>query len=414
MKFQVNAADLNAALDIVSIVKPRPITPQNGSGFLFVVRGDVCYVYSRDERQVSRAHFPVTNADGEGSFIYPSEFVKGFRFLQDEVLSFEATSEGDVHTVRYTSNSGAESERTSYDPRLMAGCDRDVEAATDERTFPVAILREAISSAKPFLPKPDDQRAEDVYKALQVFDASNEAWSKGDGTMYAADGVQAFYFYCDAFKGKGLSLHGQHLATVTAFLAKCEGDVSIKTGQNMAFASDSKGRLIGWSHHTKLHQKYSYYAFKNDKFVFDVPVRAFVNAVKFMATELDPQRNKIRLNYRAASSDVFFTVVEGNVKAKSFPVPVVTKEGSEAADLSFAVNLYHFLDLLDSAKGDKLELRFMVIPADERRPKEQAMIRTIDEFLLDHDGKVAGGSGVETQPENTYRCRVTRFMPSKD
>lgn len=414
MKFQAKAADLNAALDIVSIVPPRPITPQGGRGYLFVIRGETCFVYSRDSLHVARADFPVTEVDGEGSFIYPADYIEGFRFLQDEVLTFEATSNGDVHTVKYSAGSGAGSERTSYDPKLMASCDKDVEAASNERDFSVAILREAISLAKPFLAKPQDNKAEDQYKAIQVFDESNEAWAKGDGTLFAANATQAFYFYCDAFKGKGLGLHGQHLPFVSSFLGKCESTVTIKTGQNMTFAIDGKGCVLGWAHHTKTHSKYAYYALKNDKLIFDVPVRALVNALKYTKTELDAKRDKIRLTYTAASNELSFSVVEGNSKAKSFPVPVLPKEGSESRDFTFGVNLYHLIDLLEGAKGDRLEMRVMILAADERRPKDQAMLRTIDEFLIDGDGKVIGGSGVETQPENTYRCRVTRFTSSKD
>ena len=413
MRFQAKAADLNAALDIVKIVPPREIV-QGGSGYLFVVRGDTCFVYSRDALRVARADFPVTDVDGEGSFIYPSAYIGGFAFLQDEVLTFEATSNGDVHTVKYTSGSGAGSERTSYDPKLMASCDKDVLNATNERSFSVALLRESLGLANPFLAKPQDNKAEDQYKAIQVFDESNEAWAKGDGTLFAADGTRAFYFYCDAFKSKGLGLHGQHLGFVSSFLAKCEDTVTIKKGQNMTFAIDEKGRVLGWAHHTKTHQKYSYYALKNDKFVFDVPVRALVNALKYVQTELDKNRDKIRLNFTAASNELSFTVVEGNAKAKSFPVPILPKEGSESRDFSCAVNLHYLLSLLEHAKGDRLEMRIMPLPADERRLKEQAMIRTIDEFLLDGEGKIIGGSGVETQPENTYRCRVTRFTSSKD
>lgn len=414
MKFQVKAADLNAALDIVSIVPPRALSPDGGAGYLFVVRGDTCRVYSRDTQRVARADFSVMEADGDGEFIYPSNYVQGFRFLQDEVLSFEATSNGDVHSVKYTSGSGAEAEHTTYDARLMVGCDKDVEAATNERTFPVAILREAISSAKPFLAAEKNNQADDQYKAMQIFDDSNEAWARGDGNLFAADGVQAFYFYSDAFKGKSLGLHIQHLSFVSSFLSKCDGVVTFKTGQNMTFAIDSKGRVLGWAHHTKAPSKYSYYALKNDKYVFDVPVRAMVNSLKYTAAELDEKRDKVRLIYKADTKEFSFTVIEGNTKAKSFPVPVLVKDGSETVDLTYAVNLYRLIDLMNGAKGDRLELRFTVLPADERRPKETAMIRTIDEFLLDNSGKVVGGSGVEKQPENTYRCRVTRFMPSKD
>lgn len=414
MKFTAKAADINSALEIVRIVDPRPITPQGGKGFLFVVRGTTCYVYSRDSLRVARADFPVTDPDGDGSFIYPAAYVNGFSFLQDEVLTFEAKSEGDVHTVSYSALSGASSDRTSYDPKLMASCDKDVEAATDERTYPVAILREAIRYAKPFLAEPQDNKAEDQHKTVQIFDGSDEAWARGNGTLFAANSTVALYFFCDAFKDRPFAVHGEHLSALTAFFAKCDQTVSIKTGKNMTFATDTKGRVLGWTHHSKKYLKFGYYALKNDNYVFDVPVRALVNSLRYTATELDPKRDKIRVNYTAASNELQFTVVEGNAKAKSFPVPIIAKEGSSPEDFSFAANLYHFINLLDGAKGDRIELRVLILKPDERRPKQQAMARTLDEFLLDGDGKVVGGSGVEEQPKDTYRCRVTRFMPSKD
>lgn len=412
MKFQVKAADLNAALDVVSIVPPRPITPQGGKGYLFVVRGETCYVYSRDSLRVARAQFPIEAVEGEGAFIYPADHTQGFRFLQDEVLSFEATSEGDTHVVRYTSRSGASGERTTYDPKLMASCDRDVEAAKQDRTFSVAILREAISQSKAFLAKTDDTKVEEQYKALQIFDSSNDAWAKGDGTLFAATGTVAFYFYCDAFRGNGLGVHGQHLPFVTQFLAKCGSEVTIRTGPNMTFAVDGENRVLGWAHHTKAHAKYSYYALKSDKYVFDVPVRPLLNALKFTKTELDPKRDKIKMAFSKASGDLSFSVVDGNTKAKSFPVPVTSKEGSDESDFAFNVNIDHLVNLLDGAKGDRLEMRLHVLAADERRPRDMAMIRTVDEYLIDKDGKVSGG--LDNPPENAYRCRVTRFMPSKD
>lgn len=414
VKFQVAASDLTAALSVVSILTPRPITPNGKAGYLFVVRDGLCYVYSRDSLRVARAHFPVQEVEGEGSFIYPSEHIKGFQFLQDDVLTFTAVSDGDTHTVKFTGRSGAGSERTSYDPQLMAVCDKDVESAKKERSFPVHVLREAIGVAKPFLSEPQDNKVDEQYKALQIFDDSNESWSKGDGTLYAANGTKALYFYCDAFNGKGLGLHGQHLGPVTSFLAKCAGEVQIKSGQNMTFAVDEKGRVLGWAHHTKTYQKYSYYALKNDTYVFDLPVRAVLSALKYMETELDPKRDKVRLSYLAASNELLFSVVEGDSKSKSFPVPVSPREDAATEDFIFSVNLYNMLDLIQGAKGDKIELRVCILPADERRPRAVAMFRTIDEFLLDADGKVVGGSGVETQPEGSFRCRVTRFSPSKD
>ncbi len=64
--FKVRASDLNAALDVVKIVSPRPFDKQGSAGYLFVIRGEVGYVYSRDAQHVARAEFPLVEVDGEG------------------------------------------------------------------------------------------------------------------------------------------------------------------------------------------------------------------------------------------------------------------------------------------------------------------------------------------------------------
>ena len=64
MKFRVQASDLNEALSIVGIVPPRPVTPQGGSGYLFVVKGEQCFIHSRDALRRVRAEVAITDVDG--------------------------------------------------------------------------------------------------------------------------------------------------------------------------------------------------------------------------------------------------------------------------------------------------------------------------------------------------------------
>lgn len=419
MKFKLDAAALNAALEVVSIVPPRPVTPQGGAGYLFVIRKDRegkdhCYIYSRDMIHVARADFAVRDVEGEGAFIFPSAHVESFKFAEGEI-AFTVTSDGDNHSVTY-SFGGAEATVASFDPRLMAPCDKELESSTTEKDFEVAVLREAINMARPFLAKVNDQRVEEHYKTFQVFDGSIEALAKADGYLFASTGVQAFYFYCEAFKGKGLSVHGQHLPFVTQFLAKADGFLKVKTGPNMTFAIDSRGCVLGWAHHTKTYQKFSYYTLKTDKMVMAVPKGAALNALRYTKTMVDPKRDKIRMTYEQATGQLQFQVIEGNAKAKSFPVPATLKEGSEPRDFTFNVNIDHIIELFNDSKAGDVELRVAIIPVGEGRPKEQLMLRTIDEFWLDRQGKVVAGSGVEEgkEPEGAFRCRVTRFMPGKD
>lgn len=413
IRFKAQAKDLHDALSVVSIVAPRPITPQGGSGFLFVVRGERCYLYSRDALRVARADFAIEPLEGEGAFIYPAENVGLLERAGDGAITFTASSEGETHRVSFLADSGAKDSRSTYDPRLMSTCDKDVEAATDERTFSVGILREALRQARPFLAGDADKRAEDHFKTLQVFDGSNPSWAKGNGTLFAANGVTAFFFQSEAFTDKGLAIHGSHLGSVTSFLGRCSGQVSIRRGANMTFATDERGNVLGWTHHDKTHTRYSYYALSNDQFAFDVPVTATVSALKYMQSGLGTKRDKIKVSFEAADPKFVFSAIEGNSETASFPVPVIPHEGSKAEDMSFFVNINHLIALLADSKGDRTMLRVAVLAKNDKRPKDSAMIRAIDTFLMDKDGKIVPGSE-DSKPEGTFACRVTRFVPSKD
>ncbi len=428
MKITLKLKDLTEALGIVEIVPPRPLTPQGGAGFLFVVRADgKCSIYSRDALHVSRATIPceVQDADETGSFIFPSGFTEGFRFLRDEEITIDATNDGEAFMVSWSTNSGAGADRSSYDPKLMSSCDMDLEAAKDERAFPVGILKEALSLAKPFLAKPNDTRVPEHFKTIQLFDTTKPEWEKGSGNLFAANGIQAFWFYSEAFKDKSFSVHTQHMGHLSSFLAKSTGQVMLRTGENMSFAMDTKGNVFGWAHHTASHGRYSYYALALDKLILALPKNMTSDALRFIRSELGPNEDKIHLvvnEYRDVEvgdkkqrhATMLFKIAETKGKARSFPLTAVVVEGSVERDIAFNVNIERFIELIDNMKGIDVQLRIAVMPADDKRPKESAMFRTIDEFLMDVDGKVVGDVRAETRPEGSFECRVTRYMPSKD
>jgi hypothetical protein len=414
IKFKLQAAALNSALEIVSTVPPKPFTPQGATGYLFVVRGERCFVYSQDSLHVSRADFAIHDVEGEGAFIYPSQHIDSFKFAEGEI-AFTVTSEGDTHTVKYDLGAGAGGERTTFDPRLLAPCDKELTEATNERSFPISVLRTSMAMSRNFLAKLNDTRVEEHYKTFQIFDGSQDAFQKADGYLFASNSVQAFYFYCDAFKQKGLSIHGQHMPLLTAFLAKCEGMVTIKTGANKTFAEDSKGRILGWAHHERSYAKFSYYALKMDKTILTVPKTRTLNALRYTKTELDKTRDKIRVTFDYKGKTLRFFVQESNGKATSLPVDVKVSKESEERDITTSVNIDHLIELFDGSKAEEVELRIATIPVGDNNPKEKVMFRTIDEFWLDSEGKVVAGSGVEEgkEPEGAFRCKVTRFMPDK-
>jgi hypothetical protein len=426
MKFKLQASDLIAALDVVSIVTPKPVTPQGGAGYLFVVRGDRCYVYSRDALCVARADFPITEADGEGSFVYPAEYIAALRFLDGHSCVFEAQAlEDERFVVRYEASNGAKSERTSFNPALLSTCDDDLNATKTSYDFPAAVLKEAISLSRPFLAKFNDTRTEEQYKALQVFDGSKPDQARGDGHLFAADSVRAFYFWSEAFAQKGLEIHGQHLSALLSFLSKSEEKVVFKMGDHFTFAENAKGHILGWPKHAKTHGKFSYYPLKSDKYVFAVDRVPLLGALQYMRSELDTKRDKIKILFNHERRILQFAISEGTSKAESHSVPVKVKdrevkEGEGEAqtvktvpwmedhDWAFSVNIDHLIELVSGVKANQVEFRVLTLPPSPDGRKEVAMFRTIDDFRLD----AAGKSVVEA--EGSYRCRVTRFMPSKD
>jgi len=419
MRFKIQAQELNEALGVVGIVTPRPVTPMGPAGFLFVVREGRCYIYSRDAQHQARVDVAVEEVEGEGSFIYPADKIAALKYL-DGVIDFEAGHEveSDRYWVRYHA-SGATEERSTINPGLMQTIDEALENTKEETVYPSALLREGISMTKAFLASANDGRARDNFKSLQLFDDSNEEWKKGDGTLFAADGVRACFFFCEAFQGKGLGIHGQHLPLLTSFLGKCEGDVTIKHGEGVTYAINSVGQVLGWAHHVHQHEKFSYYPYKKDKFVLKAPKELLVKALKFVRAGLDPKKDKIRITYSHEGKTVQFLTSEGAAgKASSMPVgvqPIADDgkgggESSETADFAANANVNQLLELFEPLRGFEADLRVAVIPPKQGR-KEAHLFRTVEEFWLDGNGKVIISP---EDSEKAYECRITRFMPSRE
>ena len=412
MKFKVQAADLNEALGSVSSVTPSPLG-QGPAGFLFIVKGDRCFVYSRDDSRVARADFPVTDVDEDGSFVYPAEYISSFKFAKGWI-EFEAGKEDERFYIKHLTEGGQSFDRSGIDPRMIASCDDDLEGATEGHVMSAAILREALSLVKPFVAAENNSRAAEHHKGLQIFDDSNEAWKKGDGTLFATNGVRACYVFCELFKGKGLVLLGQHLGHVMTFLSKSEGDITLRNSENMLYAVDSKGRAIGWGRHEKTHPKYGYHPFKLDKYVLGLDGDLLLNELRYIRQCLDPKRDKIRVTYDHKNKSLRFLTSETSGKGESAPVlvKVVVEEGKEEPNEDFAcnVNVNALIELFEGVKNHVVDLRIAILPP-KNGSKGGALFRTVDDFKLTPDGKVPP---ITSEAKDAFQCRVTRFTPSMD
>ena len=419
IRFQVHA--LNEALEIASIVPPRPTVPEGGPGFLFAITGKECSIYSQDGRHQIRVKVPVEDADEDGSFIFPADKIGALKYL-DGWIEIEAgkSDTEDRHWLKYEAESKDKQEDLStIDPRMLKGLDDALQQTTEGPEFPAALLREALNTTKPYLAKTGDSRVEEHFQTLQLFDASKEEWKKGDGYVFAADGTRTCYFYCDKLKGKGLALHGLNLACVMGFLAKCQGNVRLRHGKNMTFLVNTNGQVLGWAHNVHSHGKFTYYAHKSESFVLKTDKDLILKALRYVRAALDGKRDKVRVQYNHQDKTLGVLASEGVSKAVSRPIPVDAVEeeggaGKKGLTESFGanVNLNHLIELIEPMKAHRIELRVALVPAQSNR-KEAALFRTIDSFVLDEDGKMLI-SEKDADEGKASQCQVTRFMPSRE
>lgn len=437
MLLKLKASNLIEALDIVSVVEPRSLTAQqNSSAFLFKCGTNAdgkpwCSMYSRGEQQVARVEFPLEELEGEGLFTIPAHHIRMWTKVPDDVITFESTTEtkadGQAFIVNGRSTSGMKHDHSTYDPRLIATCDKDFEAAkaAGEQTYLPGILREALAEARPFLPGGDKKDvAGDHLNTVQIFDQSNPDWAKGDGHMFCSDSTRAFYFQSSDFEGKGLAIHSRFLGKLTEFLGKCSGPVKLYRSQNMAYASNDKGQIFGWVHETKTHSRFAYLSMARDKYVIIVPKVSILNAIDAAEMVVDAKADRVRLVYTHNNSaaggghTLHFTATASSSKFESFPVTTDDKKEEPSLEENFDcnVNLAHFKSLIQDAKGQQVELRVTIINKDESHPRGGALLRTIDNFEMYANGKLVTISDKPepgtTSRETIYTCKVTRCMSS--
>jgi hypothetical protein len=424
MKFKVQVADLNEALDVVSIVPPKPLTGQGGVFYLFVVRDGTCFLYSvGDTRLYSRACLKISDIEGEGSFLYPAGQIGAMQYLDGWVqIESGKDDDSDRYWVRFLSEGGANGEESTIAPDNSHTCDEFIDEARKRLfyEYPVTLLREGIGVARTHLPKAGDTKIEEYFRTIQVFDKSKKEWEKGNGCLFTADSTTACYFYSKEFENKGLSIHANNLPFVLGFLGKCSGKVRILMGESATFAETEDGsRIIGWVHQVQTHGQYKYYPPKWDKHVLRGPRDILAKALKFVQSSLEAKKDKIRVIYDHTASTIMFQAGRPSGKVSSRPigvVPVELKEeesGANGATTSFAVNanVYQLLNMIEPMKSPEVFLRIAIVPGENGR-KESALFRTIEEFWIDANGKVLVSR--EDAKGEPVQCKVTRFMPSKD
>ena len=419
IRFKFNAKSLSNALDVVSVASPPDLTAEKKTScYLFLVRGQTCSIYMRSAVQVARADFPIESIEGEGAFLYKSGLLDAFKVLEDDEIELEADNEGE-YPVKWVGKSGAESEHNSFDPALISTFDKDINGAPEGQTISSELLYNALTLSKPFLAAVNSNHVKEQWKIAQLFDGSQPETAKGNAHLYAADNVQAFYFFCEAFRDRSIAVHGSKLSTLLSFLSKCSGNVTIRRGANMTYVvSKEQDKFIGWSHQNEVHTNFSFYSPKQDDIVFSVPIKQVLRSLMLIRTQMPPDEKRIQVEYCPNDDGkgvLKFKVKGGSNKAASFPVPISIDKGADVKVKPLSVVLDYFCNLFEGTSGGNVDLRIKVVEAVPGRNKESAMLRTMDNYWVDSTGKILGGSkGLDTTklPEGAVQCLVTRYISS--
>lgn len=415
IRINFNLSDIIEALDMVSTVTPLKTLANEGAGYLFVVRGKECFLYSSDENCISRAKFDLIESSGDGAFVFPYQNLSSsLRPLakEEETCIIEATSDEEgSHKVKYiTSPDGAEAEFGSFSPESISRYDTDLEEASETYVFNSGLLREAISLARSFMADKEEQGMSEAFRGVEVLDKTR--LEKGDGYLYATDRYMAFFFRSEHFVGKKLAIHSKYISAFLSFLAKCKGDVNIKIGDK-TFAINDRGDVFGWNKH-ELHDKFNYHTLKMDSLVVRVNKSRFLNAIECSKGALKDkdQNDGIVFNFDAKTSKIWFDVPASRAKSIKIEATPVTEaeEGtqeSKADSFSAVVSARQLAELVQNMKGYDVTFRgFLGKPKDGKKPL--CVFRTIDDFYMDSDT----GKPIPFK-EDSIPCRVTRFMPSK-
>jgi len=418
--FTVDAAALNRAIGVAAIVTPQ-ITPQTGGGYLFMVRRETCDVYSRDGKHEARSSFPISDVTGEGAFILPAEAVKGLSHISGPIY-FKATEDNGAFKVKYAFGESGSNERVSFDPRSTHMFEKDITAAQEAGTpkeFTIKILQFGLALTRSFLAKAGDTVDQDVFKTIRIFGNADPELARANGHMLASNSKEICYVQCPAFMNKDLSLPAQHLGLIESFLGRSSGSVSMYQTETKVYMINARGDVLGWPRHTVEYKKFTYYA-KTDEVVVNVSPDQIGRQLKYMRDALGKDKTKIRMHFEPSTSYISFSSLEESNTLSSLTVPTEKLDVRVTDGLVMNVNVNQLLHIFEGIRGDKVEFRIKVLPADERRPKDRFMFRTIDGFLLSEEGTVVGGlledppTGTEYPPKGAYECRVTRFAPGID
>lgn len=401
------ASDLLSALEIAASVRPRAITVNGDTGF--VVAADVAAggrVYSVGESSTVACPFVVREASDGVALVLPPAVRNSLRSHGDGLIKVSCLVDRSTCSITIAGPGGSSSFKTPSPASLRYRRD-DPPVADDAfgKPIPAGILRAALVGAHPFVSK--DGKAEPETRTIQIFDSANPSYSKGDGTLYASDGISAYYFYSSAFVGRAMTLHADDL-DVAIKLTGYAGTIRAAAGNEPRLLSDVGTRL--WGSRCKPREQYNYYPRKVEGYRYTLARAALVSMIQEAVTPMRSDRPCVRLLFEHRRRTLRIEVAAKGRTIKSHAIPILRHAVLEDRDIDVAVVPHMMFRLLETAQAPEVELRLMLIPPPEGRPREGFTLRTIEHFWADAEGRVVAAGNAPQPTPDSYECRVTAFV----
>jgi hypothetical protein len=311
--------------------------------------------------------------------------------------------------VRLAGAAGAPSRMETVNSRMTSARRDEPDASPDETTVPAGLLRYALKASQPFVPvvahrsKPSDE-----VSVVQMFDASRPEWERGNGTLFAGSGSTAFHFRSDAFAGHSLAIAEGDLSHVCAFLGAVRGDIVIRERAGQVCLINGSGDALWVPTPEQLHPKYSYHPHTADQFVMRVRCRDVLDALSSLTSSTLASSARTTLRYRHREADLSFRAVGPGSLAESATVPVEVIE-TLPRDVVFSVDVEKFARLFTRPARDTIELRFHCRPGQNLDQPERGAIRTVEEVMLDAQGRVVDDRMAPSPTSAPFACRITRL-----
>lgn len=303
----------------------------------------------------------------------------------------------------------------TFSPQVLKALDSDLEKATKLGTFPVVLLREALSVSKPYLGDPKDSTTKPVNHNLQLY---GEEAGDGNGYLHGCTMNKASLFFSEGLKGKPLFVYCQRVPLLVSFLSKSTGDVDVYQSTNATYFRNAADQVLGWSNQDYVGVKFGYHNLTLDRHIFKIPRANLEKELRYVRSTLPAERDKVSFSYDHSTACLRVGAsnpLGGEIESLPLAVtPLVQGQDrcwgpgdlGTTESLQFNVNLDNLIQIVESTKHP----RDVVLGVGKTRKQSQHLIRTIEDYSIDEQGKYVERPGTG---QRVFECRAQRYISSK-